>query len=204
VFVPSTNAWHPLSSCVWAEDRVQIPRRVSIGTPYASLEDLFTRILGVPKPNLKMHVQGLKELANGQPRAAQLKNMMMLISSMDPSEEDLSDLRMSNIFPVKLPNGHRKLTNRLAEFAIVDRSEYGAAFEGRVIILDLSLEEVRKCRPFLLASTLERRHMSALVEEKTMVEGGILKSDLSDKLRLRAYALFRYVPTHPSNPQPLS
>jgi hypothetical protein len=32
--------------------------------------------------------------------------------------------------------------------------------------------------------------MSALVEEKTMVEGGILKSDLSDNLRLRAYASF--------------
>lgn len=151
-----------------------------------------------------MHVQALKELATKQPQAAQLRDMMMLISSMDPSEEDLSDLRMSKIFPVKLPNGLRKLTDRRVDFAIIDRSEYGAAFKGRVIILDLSLEEVRMCRPFLLASTLERRHMSALVEEKTMVDGGDRKSDLSDDLRLRAYALFRYVPTHPSNPQPLS
>jgi hypothetical protein len=113
----------------------------------------------VLKPNLKMHVQGLKELANGQPRQHSLKHDDAH-QFHGPSEEDLSDLRMSNIFPVKLPNGHRKLTNRLAEFAIVDRSEYGAAFEGRVIILDLSLEEVRKCRPFYWPQPGKTAHVS--------------------------------------------
>lgn len=110
---------------------------------------------------------------------------------MDPTTEDVAGLQRSNIFPVILTNGQKTFTNTTADFAIVDRSEYGSAFVGRIRILDYSIEEVRACRPLLLALGLKRSHLSELVEEKTTVQAGVINSELSQSFRLKAYALFR-------------
>lgn len=191
--MPSEGIWYPLSSCIWADDQVRIPRKTPIRSPYANLKDFFCRVLGVQKPNLRMHVQALQELARSRPppSAPEMKRTMMHISSMDPTTEDVAGLQRSNIFPVILTNGQKTFTNTTADFAIVDRSEYGSAFAGRIRILDYSIEEVRACRPLLLALGLKRSHLSELVEEKTTVQGGVINSELSQSFRLKAYALFR-------------
>ncbi|KFY15288.1 hypothetical protein V492_02105 [Pseudogymnoascus sp. VKM F-4246] len=193
VFVPSEGIWYPLSSCIWADNQVRIPRKTPIKSPYANLEDFFCRVLGIQKPDLRMHVQALQELARSQPppSASEMKRTMMHISSMDPTAEDVTGLHRSNIFPVILTNGEKTFTNTTADFAIVDRPEYGSAFAGRIRILDYSVEEVRACRPLLLALGLKRSHLSELVEEKTTVQGGVINSELSQSFRLKAYALFR-------------
>ena len=92
VFAPIENTWHSLSSCIWAETQTQIPGKVSISTSYTILEDFFTRVLGVPKPNLSMHVQALTEFARVQADPLEIKNIIMLISLMNPTSEDLIDL----------------------------------------------------------------------------------------------------------------
>ncbi|KAE8452297.1 hypothetical protein EG329_000997 [Mollisiaceae sp. DMI_Dod_QoI] len=193
LFLPSRNTWHPLSSCIWAEDQVRIPRKTSIKSHYASLDDFFCRILGIAKPNLEMNVQALKELAHSQPAAStsEIKRMIMFISSMGPTLDDVKDLRRSNIFPVKILNQQNSFTNALADFAIVDRSEYGSAFAGKIRILDYSIEEVRASRPLLLALGMRGKHLSELVEEETTVRDGAIDSELSQRFRSKAYALFR-------------
>ncbi|KAF4628320.1 hypothetical protein G7Y89_g9830 [Cudoniella acicularis] len=150
-------------------------------------------VLGVQKPNLEMHVQALKELARSQPppSTSEIKRMIMLISSMDPDADDVTELRRSNIFSVKLTNGQKKFTDSSSDFAIGDRAEYGSAFAGKIRILDYSIEEVRACRSLLLALDLKSRHLSELVEEKTTVEDGEIDNELSQSFRLKAYALFR-------------
>jgi len=103
------------------------------------------------------------------------------------------ELQKSNIFSVKTTNGQKIFTIGSADFAIVDRVEYGLAFAGKIRILDYSIEEVRACRPLLLALGLRRQHLSELVEETTMVQGGVLSNRLSQDFQSKAYALFRYV-----------
>jgi hypothetical protein len=193
VFVPSQNTWHPPSSCIWADEQIQIPRKAPIKTPYASLEDFFSRVLGIPKPNLDMYVQALKELAQIRPTpsALEIKLRVMLISSMGPTSDDVTDLRRARIFSVVTTNRERTFTDSTADFAIVDRSEYGSAFAGKIRILGYSIEEVRACRSLLLALGLKRRHLSEMVEETTTVRDGAIDTELSRSFRMKAHALFR-------------
>ncbi|CZR61946.1 uncharacterized protein PAC_11843 [Phialocephala subalpina] len=194
VFVPLWNSWWSPSYCIWCDDQVRIPQRAPIKTPYGGLEDFFCRVLGVQRPNLGMHVEALKELARVQPAASasQIKQTMMLISSMDPTPDDVRDLRLSNIFSVTTTTGQTAFTNSTADFAIVDRLEYGAAFAGKINLLDYSLTEVRSSGPLLFALGMQGRHLSNLVEEPTTVQGGAIDTALSRAFRSKAYALFRF------------
>lgn len=140
-----------------------------------------------------MHVQGLKQLAQSQPPPSEsdIKQAMMLISSMDPTRTDVKDLQTANVFSVKLTNGQKSFTNPKADFAIVDRAEYGSAFAGKIRILDYSIEEVRACRSLLLALDLKNRHLSELVEENTTVQDSVVSPELSRTFRTKAYGVFR-------------
>lgn len=149
-------------------------------------------MLGVARPDLRMHVDTLKALAENREVPKRLKDVMLLINSMSPQVEDVKSLRKSNIFPVQTPNGKVSLTKSEVEFAIVDRKELKGLFP-RIHTLHFSLEEVSLYRPFLLAMGLGNKHMSVLVQEKTDVERGALNDRLTRFLRIRAYALFRYV-----------
>ena len=85
------------------------------------------------------------------------------------------------------------MTIKLAEFAIVDRLEYSKAFAGKIEILDSTIEEVRASREFLRALDMERKYLSALVEETITVQDGVLNTGLTRSFVSKAYALFRYV-----------
>ncbi|KAH8586657.1 hypothetical protein B0O99DRAFT_585566 [Bisporella sp. PMI_857] len=193
VYLPSENSWHPLSSCIWAGDHIRIPGKVAIKSHYSTLEDFFCRVLDVPKPSLEMHVQALKQLARTlpTPSASAIKQSIMLISSMDPTENDVKDLRRSRIFSVRTTSGQISFADSAADFAIVDRSEYGIAFAGKINLLDYSIAEVRACGSLLLALGLKRLHLSILVEETTKVQDGVISTNLTRNFRLKAYALFR-------------
>jgi hypothetical protein len=194
VCVPTKGTWHAISTCLWADDKVKFPQMASIKSSYTGLEDFFCRILGVPKPNLGMHVQALKQLSLIRPLdGLQLKQSMLLISSMDPSPEDVNDLKNANIFEVKPAKGPKTYTNSAADFAIIDRSEYGTAFKGKINLLNFKIGEARACRSLLFALGLKGRHLSETVEETTSVKGGVIDKILTHQSRSKAYALLRYV-----------
>jgi hypothetical protein len=105
-----------------------------------------------------MHVQALKEMTQIRPTpsAWEIKRQVMLISSLGPTSDDVTDLRRARIFCVVLTNGRGIFTDSTADFAIVDRSEYGSAFDGKIRILDYSIEEVCACGSLVLALGLKR------------------------------------------------
>jgi hypothetical protein len=98
------------------------------------------------------------------------------------------------MFSVKLTNGQNTFTKKHADLAVVDRLEYGEALAGTTRVLDFSIKEVRTYRSVLLAFDLERQHLSALVEEMTTVQDGMMIPGLRQTFKSKAYALFRYVP----------
>jgi hypothetical protein len=190
IYVLPQKKWYSTSSCLWAE-ATRIAQTVAIATQYAKLQDFFQE-LGVKVPNIATFVQELKALAHGE-RATigEVKHLMFEINRREPKEGVLEELKSLNILPVKRANGTVALRNTGYNFSIVDRREYGDAFEGKAPILHFTMEEVHEMQPFLSALGLQDRYMSRIVEEKSMVEGGERDPNLSYKFRQKACALFR-------------
>lgn len=168
--------------------------KTSISAIYGSCEDFFRNTLGVPKPSLQMHIKALKALAKSIAAVPKIKEAMEQISQMGPLKDSLrSEFANLSMFPVRVTNGTRQLAMSTADFAIVDRPRHENIFEGKINILDFTMEEVRLTQPFLEACGLRNRFTSACVEENTMAEDHIQSFELTQQLRSNAYAFVRYV-----------
>lgn len=186
------DGWIAPSACIWASSRVQITGKVSIGSLYKSLKEFFQNTLNVDAPSIAMHVQTLKSLQGQHADAGRLKETMEHISLMGPLQDSLkSEVNGLNIFPVRLANGLRLLAMSSVGFVINDRPLYHKAFEGKVMILDFTMEEVRTIHSFLIACGLKARFMSECVEESTAVEDATISMRLTERLRSYAYAFTR-------------
>ncbi|KAF2188895.1 hypothetical protein K469DRAFT_748131 [Zopfia rhizophila CBS 207.26] len=192
VYNPNSQSWHNPSACVWAEDRIRLPGKVSLATIYTSQESFFCKVLAIPKPNLRMHIISLKQKALENPDRQQIFQEMLNICALKPTAEALKGLSGCNCLPVTLTSRQKKWVDHSSDFAIVDRREYAEIFDGKISMLDFSLEEVHSLRPFLLGLGLKDRYMSNAIREETAVCNGLLSQDLTNDLRRKAYAIFRY------------
>jgi hypothetical protein len=187
------ETWHSPSSCVWAEDRIQLPDKVSIATVYKKQAPLFVSILGVEKPTLAMHIRALQDKAKPIARSRhEILRAILLICAFDPTPTDLKSLLTCACFPVKTSGGNAAWYSSRDQFAVVDRKEYGDIFSGRIDILDFSLEEVHQMRSFLVALGLESHFMSVAVKEETQTSGVATPDNvLTREMRKKAYAICR-------------
>lgn len=197
VYVPQENSWYPPSRCVWAESNVKIPGKASIADVYPLLERFFIEVLSVSKPTVNMYVDSMKAEAKGKASAVRIKETMRLICSLGVGEHDLTSLAEAKVLPIKLANGvggfaSASSTGEYVDFAIVENTIHRDAFEGKIIVLDLSLEEIRDTRPLLLAMGLKDRFSSKLVKEVTHVTGGCRDHGMTKSLRTKSHAIVRY------------
>ena len=201
VYIPKENAWRPPSQCVWVESNVKIPGKASIADAYPSLETFFTTVLNISKPTVKMYVDSIRAEAEGKASAAQIKETMRLICSLGVGENDFSSLVEAKVLPVKLANGVGGLASASSkddcvDFAIVENTIHRDAFEGKIVVLNFSLEEIRDTRPLLLAMGLGERFSSKLVKEVTDVKGGSQDHEMTRNLRIKSQAIVRYAIRH--------
>ena len=201
VYIPKDNAWCPASQGVWVESNVRIPGKASIAGAHPLLETFFTTILNISKPTVEMYVDSIKAEAKGKPSSARIKETMRLICSLGVRESDFSSLVEAKIFPVKFANrvsGFASASSKdeCIDLAIVENKIHWDAFEGKVVVLDFSLEEIRDTRPFLLAMGLEERFSSQLVKEVTDVRGGSQDHEMTRNLRSKSQAIVRYSTRH--------
>jgi hypothetical protein len=138
-----------------------------------------------------MHIVSLKQKAEDEPNKATIFQEMLNICALNPTSEVLRTLEGCKCLPVKTQSGATVWYACSTDFAIVDRREYGAMFDGKIRILDFSLEEVHSLRPFLLALGLEERHLSIAVKENTTAQDNDLHARLTRDLRKKAYAIYR-------------
>jgi len=182
--------------CVWAEDRIRLPGKVSLATAYKGHQSFFKQVLGISKPDLLMHILALEQkvadIPDNPDQEAVLEEMLN-ISALNPPPGALKRLADCKCFPVKLPLPSNSIEwhNRLDDFAIIDRREYGEQFGGKIRMLDLSLEKVHSIRGFLDGMDLERKYLSNAVTRKTSAEHGSLHRLLTEDLRKKAYAICR-------------
>ena len=201
VYIPKEKAWYPPSQCVWVESSVKFPGKASIADTYPLWEKFFTTVLKISKPTIEMYVNSLVAKAKGKASAKQIKETMALICSLGVGGSDFSSLIEAKVLPVKLANGVRSFASVSSEddvvdFAIVDNTIHWVAFEGKIVALDFSLEEIRDTRPLLLAMGLEERFSSKLVKEVTDVTGGFQHHEMTRILRIKSQAIVRYAIRH--------
>jgi hypothetical protein len=168
---------------------------VTLNDHYDELRDFFVDKLGVKTLTLRMIYD---ELCNVSPQRGvdELKNIIWSLNALLQTELDQLDpepLRKAHIFPVRYPNGGVSLLSADTEFAIVDRDHLAARFRDRIKLLDYTLEEVRRLKPFLQWANLEQRYLSASVKEITSFQGGPTRpiSLPNRNLNHKAHALLR-------------
>ena len=125
---------------------------------------------------------------------------MRLICSLGIGESDFSSLIEAEVLLLNFVNGVGGFAsaseNECEDFAIVENQIHWDAFEGEIVVLDFSLEEIMDTKPLLLAVGLEKRFSSNLVKEVTEVSGGSLDHEMTRNLRNKSQAIVRYA-IHP-------
>ena len=192
IYIPQRKAWHPPSSCLWANN-TRISGKLAVAGHYANLRDFFVGDLQVEEPNIAMYVHELKLLVGGnnKPSIASVNELIKEINSYSPRRGALEELKTSPVLPIKGTDGQITLRSTTDFFAIIDRDEYEKLFRYRVAVLDYTLEQAHELRPFISALGLEDRFMSLNVKETSRVNVFSRVSRLSDNIREKAYALFR-------------
>ncbi|KAF2499755.1 hypothetical protein BU16DRAFT_504059 [Lophium mytilinum] len=187
-----SRTWHNPSSCIWAEDEIRLPGKLSIATMYKTLKPFFLGVLRITKPSLEMHISALKEKASTNPDKYSIFREILNICAFDIPFKALESLRNCKCLPVKLSSGTTEWSDCSKDFAIVNRRDYSQTFAGRINVLDFSLEEVHSLKPFLSGLGLEERFLSRAVREETTVQGGSKDERLTADLRKKSYAICRY------------
>ncbi|KAJ4286909.1 hypothetical protein N0V88_007854 [Collariella sp. IMI 366227] len=186
--------WYKTSECLWSST-AEIRGMVTLNDHYDELRDFFVDTLGVKTLTLRMVYD---ELCNISPQRGvdEIKNIIWSLNALLQTEPDLLDpgpLRKAHIFPVRYPNGGVSLLSADTEFAIIDRDHLAARFRDCIKLLDYTLEDVRRLKPFLQWSELEQRYLSASVKEITSFQGGPTRpiSMPNRNLNRKAHALLR-------------
>jgi hypothetical protein len=168
---------------------------VTLNDHYGELKALFIETLGVQTLTLRMlH----NELLQAKPHntVAELKTTIWSFNALLQTDKDSLDpelLLRAKVFPVRYPNGDPALSSAEIDFAIGDREYLVTRFEGKIKILDYTVEEVRQLKPFFEWTKLTTRLLSIAVQENSMVSPGVQQSVGAPKrdLKRKAYALLR-------------
>ena len=159
---------------------------------YYHLEEFFTTMLGVRKPDIALKYIQLAETAR-QGNRAQVKSQILELSALRPSESELKIRNTASIFPVRAPNGDESLCSASVNFLIIDHPKYETAFSGKLKVLDFPSAKFPEIRAFLEACKLQHRYISNTVVEESTVSGSLECAHLTRAFRSKAYQLFRYV-----------
>lgn len=182
--------------CLWTT-APRVGNQYGIAGEYADLEKLFVDCLFIQAPTIATYIEQLKTITRGFyiPNPNEIKHALRSINELGPTANDVDGLRGVTCLPLKLGNGIKVIESPGTEFFIVDRLEYAAAFEGKVNVLDFSLEEVRQFQRLLISLGLADRYLSSAVEEVTSVLQPAARrtSSLTREFRRKAKALLRYV-----------
>ncbi|KAF4626332.1 hypothetical protein G7Y89_g11830 [Cudoniella acicularis] len=186
------NCWKSPSFCLWSS-KAQITDRHTVSGQYGqgehkkALKGFFVDCLNVAEPTLDMLAEELQ---------LQARPLAGIVLSDDSGWKN-KDHYASDQFDVSQwvwTDGSLRLESTTGEFSIRGRENYWEAFNKRVPMLDLTLEEVHDLEPFLRWMDLESRYLSNRVTERPEFSGTLeeCSKKLTKDLRFRATALFRY------------
>ena len=169
-----------------------IENKTAIALHYQALQKFFVDRLLVDKPDIPMLVKEVLAVAKQKiPQIQAIKDLFKELNSFRPCAPALDRLKEAPVIPVKGTDGVVRLLKATDAFAIVDRVHYMDMFANKIPVMDYSREETHRLESFILALGLEGRYISQLVQELSMVNGAFNHGALSDRLKRKAYSIFR-------------
>ena len=197
IYIPSASSWVSPSQCLW-DSPVPIDGKSIIHQSYPEeLKPFFLERLQISPASLTTLVEELLSLATRHTTVHRVKQLIRAINEMKPSPNDLNILSTCNFLPVRVPQPPgeaRRIEFRAcqSDFAIIDRIKLEEIFEGRVELLDFTLEEILQLEPFLTSLGLRNKYLSLLCREETDYQGeSLLDNRLTADFNDRAYDLLR-------------
>lgn len=173
MFANGQHGWYKVSECLWAS-ATAIRGKITLNDHFEDLKDFFVAFLGVAELDFAMVLDKLVE-STGQASVAEIKDTLWVFNSLLLGQNPLQSpeqILESRIFPVRYPNGQVELRTSRIDFGIVDRQRFGNAFSNQAKLLDFSLDEVRRLKPFFQWAGLENRYLSSVVKEISRLQGG--------------------------------
>ncbi|KAF2804529.1 uncharacterized protein BDZ99DRAFT_451599 [Mytilinidion resinicola] len=177
-----------------------LPNQLYLAPEYERFGSEVFRHFGAPTVNwrelLVPELVRLSELA--RPPVELIRQALMKIGmtiatkGMDEKlRKALEHLRGAKFLPFKTSDNVLEYKGLEEDFAILDHTRFGSAFEGRSVLLDFSLKEWQVLDSFFRHFKLDDRYLSVAVTEHTETsEEGLENEDLTLTLRAQAYALY--------------
>jgi hypothetical protein len=194
----------------------KIQGRISLNEVYPDLEEFFVDFLGVARLTLDMAYNELKSKGDSVPAPSIQEinanifalNSLLQARSVSDSSPNPRELLNCKVLPVRYPTVDGQIDVRLTapstDFAIVDREFLHEAFASQIKLLDFTLDETRRLRPFIDWLGLSGRYLSVVVKEISTVEYDSRTSRLlqhpNRDVRKRAHGLLR-IATHYDSPR---
>ncbi len=186
--------WYKSSDCLWSS-KTSIQGKAILNTHYEELEDFFVSCLGVNCLTLEMVYDELCHTTSQD--VADVKSKILVFASLlavEPADFNPVPMSEATIFPLKYPGSPSvELANGSVDFAIADRDYLRQRFEGKAKILDLTLEEVRRARPFFEWLNFQGRYLSKRLREITSVGAvsGVVATLATRQMQRKARYLLR-------------
>jgi hypothetical protein len=192
IFNRKSRDWYIASDCIWAEDRIRLPGKISIADQYQQAMEFFIEVLKIETPQLEMHIEAMKIEATN-PSLTRILELIECICSYDPSPWELRDLKDCKCLPVNVPKKGQKWMNSSGTFAVADRQEYTRLFADELVMLDFSLEQIHSFEKFLVGLKVHEKFLSVTTQVRTDASETLIELDFTSNIRRKAYAICRYV-----------
>jgi hypothetical protein len=200
VFHGKENRWVFLRNCVWKAPAL-LTNVYAVSSDYHGCKPLFNKCLGLGNATIDHVVEEIIGLpAAGSTRCKELILLLneYLAAGSPPSAINrlkgrrfipITDTSSSNDFQVVVLRNYDEDI-----WYLPDRPSLYNSFDGKVPLLDFSIQEVRKLAPLIDAMGIRDRRLSKAVKE-TMESSGdsIFDSDKTRELQRRSQYFVRYV-----------
>lgn len=190
------DQWVRPSDCIWHET-VEVGNYVPIADMYPDLKDFFVTILCVATVTDVFMMDQLAEAAAKQSKSAdEIKRLMLSASTLLSPNTNMSEIQMSievlqqsKYLPCRSLTGGIHFCSAKDTFFILDNKFFGRMFEGKLVMLDCTYEELNSLHELFRILRLDDHYLARHVSEETSAESSDMSDMLTDEFRECAYAI---------------
>lgn len=184
------------SECVWHET-VEIGNHVPIASMYPDLRDFFVAVLGVTTvTDVFMMNQLAAAAAKQNKNSDEIKKLMLSTSTLlnantqtSKFERSIETLQRSKYLPCKSLAGDAQLCSAAESFFIVDNQYFGEIFEGKLVMLNCTYEELNCLHELFRILRLDDHYLARHVTQEPSAESSNADDALTEQFRKCAYAM---------------
>ncbi|KAI9679215.1 MAG: hypothetical protein M1817_005234 [Caeruleum heppii] len=196
VFTPwrSESRWRTLNDCIWKGAK-GISSKEALVPRYQCYEQLFRDTLRLKNCSSKMLVEEIVAVSQSEDRALvdKIRDVIdMLLSLSGRVIENVDPLRKATCWPCRPQKGGFTTCVSLKDnFFVADRTDLLDAFDRRIPILDVTVDEARRLRPLMGDLHMKDRLLSLVSMERSTPRAPRSDAPSTQYIQERADALVR-------------